>query len=87
MEITEVRFRQLNDAGRMKAIASMTINNMFVVHDIRVIDGDKGLFVAMPSKRLPDGEFLDICHPVNAEAREYINTTVVNAYKDHISKL
>ena len=66
MEVTDVRLRRVNTDGRMRAIASITLDNEFVVHDIRVIDGNNGLFVAMPSKRTPDGEFRDIAHPINS---------------------
>ena len=64
MEVTDVRLRRVNTEGRMRAIASITLDHEFVVHDIRVIDGNNGLFVAMPSKRTPDGEFRDIAHPL-----------------------
>ncbi len=66
MEVTDVRLRRVNTEGRMRAIASITLDDEFVVHDIRVIDGNNGLFVAMPSKRTPDGEFRDIAHPINS---------------------
>ena len=69
MEVTDVRLRRVNTDGRMRAIASITLDNEFVVHDIRVIDGNNGLFVAMPSKRTPDGEFRDIAHPINSGTR------------------
>ena len=69
MEVTDVRLRKVETDGRMRAIASITIDNEFVVHDIRVIDGNEGLFVAMPSKRTPDGEFRDVAHPINSSAR------------------
>ena len=72
MEVTDVRLRRVNTDGRMRAIASITLDNEFVVHDIRVIDGNNGLFVAMPSKRTPDGEFRDIAHPINRLRRELI---------------
>ena len=65
MEVTDVRLRKVLTDGRMRAIASITLDNEFVVHDIRVIDGNTGLFVAMPSKRTPEGEFRDIAHPIN----------------------
>ncbi|GIQ65141.1 hypothetical protein PACILC2_37090 [Paenibacillus cisolokensis] len=73
MQITDVRLRRVNSDGRMKAIASITIDNEFVVHDIRVIDGNNGMFVAMPSKRTPDGEFRDIAHPISSTTREKFN--------------
>lgn len=81
MEITDVRLRRVNAEGRMKAIASVTFDNEFVVHDIRVIDGNNGLFVAMPSKRTPDGEFRDIAHPITSSTREKIQTAVLTEYE------
>lgn len=80
MEVTDVRLRRVNTDGRMKAIASITLDNEFVVHDIRVIDGNNGLFVAMPSKRTPDGEFRDIAHPINSATRGKIQEAVLNEY-------
>ncbi len=80
MEITNVKLRKVEVAGRMKAIASITFNDMFVVHDIRVIEGDEGLFVAMPSKRTPEGEFRDIAHPINTYARNKIQEAVLEVY-------
>ncbi|SDC72923.1 septation regulator SpoVG [Shouchella lonarensis] len=80
MEITDVRLRRVQTEGRMRAIASITIDHEFVVHDIRVIDGNNGLFVAMPSKRTPDGEFRDIAHPISSHTREKIQVAVMNEY-------
>lgn len=81
MQITDVRLRRVNSEGRMKAIASITIDNEFVVHDIRVIDGNNGMFVAMPSKRTPDGEFRDIAHPISSATREKIQSAVLAEYE------
>jgi len=81
VQITDVRLRRVNTDGRMKAIASITIDNEFVVHDIRVIDGNNGLFVAMPSKRTPDGEFRDIAHPISSATREKIQSAVLAEYE------
>ncbi|AOZ92820.1 septation regulator SpoVG [Paenibacillus crassostreae] len=81
MQITDVRLRRVNSEGRMKAIASITIDNEFVVHDIRVIDGNNGMFVAMPSKRTPDGEFRDIAHPISSGTREKIQSAVLAEYE------
>jgi stage V sporulation protein G len=81
MEVTDVRLRRVNTDGRMKAICSITIDNEFVVHDIRVIDGNNGLFVAMPSKRTPDGEFRDIAHPISSSTREKIQAAVLSEYE------
>lgn len=80
MEVTDVRLRRVETDGRMRAIASITLDNEFVVHDIRVIDGNAGLFVAMPSKRTPDGEFRDIAHPINSGTRSKIQESVLAAY-------
>jgi stage V sporulation protein G len=81
MEVTDVRLRRVNTEGRMRAIASITLDQEFVVHDIRVIDGNNGLFVAMPSKRTPDGEFRDIAHPINSNTRNKIQDAVLEAYR------
>src|SRR4051812_20541201 len=80
MIVTDVRLRRVQTDGRMRAIASITLDDAFVVHDIRVIDGNSGLFVAMPSKRTPDGEFRDIAHPINSETRNMIQEVVLAAY-------
>lgn len=80
MEVTDVRLRRVQTDGRMRAIASITLDDEFVVHDIRVIDGNNGLFVAMPSKRTPDGEFRDIAHPINSNTRNKIQEVVLAAY-------
>ncbi|SRR5690606_3873851 len=81
MEVTDVRLRRVQTDGRMRAIASITLDNEFVIHDIRVIDGNDGLFVAMPSKRTPDGEFRDIAHPINSSARTKLQEAVLTAYE------
>ena len=83
VEVTDVRLRRVLSDGRMRAIASITLDNEFVVHDIRVIDGNAGLFVAMPSKRTPEGEFRDIAHPINPGTRTKIQEAVLYAY--HLS--
>jgi stage V sporulation protein G len=80
VQITDVRLRKVNTDGRMKAIASITIDHEFVVHDIRVIEGNNGLFVAMPSKRTPDGEFRDIAHPISSATRQKIQEAVLDQY-------
>jgi stage V sporulation protein G len=80
VQITDVRLRRVNGEGRMKAIASITIDSEFVVHDIRVIDGNNGMFVAMPSKKTPDGEFRDIAHPISSETRQKIQAAVLEEY-------
>ncbi len=80
MVVTDVRIRRLTQEGKMRAIVSITLNDKFVVHDVRVIEGNNGLFVAMPSKRTPSGEFRDIAHPINVEARQVIQNSVLDAY-------
>lgn len=80
MEITNVRLKKVEANGRMKAIATITFNEEFVVHDIRVIEGNEGLFVAMPSKRTPAGEFRDVAHPINSNARLKIEQAVLEEY-------
>lgn len=83
MQITDVRVRKLNrNDGRKLAVASVTLDNEFVVHDINVIDGDRGLFISMPSRRMPNGEYRDIAHPITAETRQKIQDAVLNAYEE-----
>ena len=81
MQIRDVRIRKVEKEGKMKAVASITIDNEFVVHDIKIIDGDKGLFIAMPSKKTLDGEYRDIAHPINSETRDRIQRSVIQAYE------
>lgn len=81
MEITDVRIRKISNDGKMKAIVSVTFDDEFVVHDIKVIEGQNGLFIAMPSRKTPDGEFKDIAHPINTTTREKIQTSILNAYE------
>ncbi|WP_339252565.1 septation regulator SpoVG [Sporosarcina sp. FSL W8-0480] len=80
MEVTDVRLRKVETDGRMRAIASITLDGEFVVHDIRVIEGNDGLFVAMPSKRTPEGDFRDVAHPINTSARMKVQEAVLSAY-------
>ena len=82
MQITDVRIRKIATDGKMKAIVSITFDNEFVVHDIKVIEGQNGLFIAMPSRKTPDGEFKDIAHPINTETREKIQNAVLSAYEE-----
>ena len=81
MEITDVRLRKVNSENRMKAVASVTIDNCFVVHEIRVIESANGLFVAMPSRKTPDGEFKDTAHPIDTETRTMLDKKVLEAYE------
>ncbi|HNR03846.1 MAG TPA: septation regulator SpoVG [Bacillota bacterium] len=80
MEITDVRIRKVNAEGKMKAVVSVTFDNEFVVHDIKVIEGQEGLFIAMPSRKTPDGEFKDIAHPINSSTRERLQTSILEEY-------
>ena len=81
MTITDVRIRKITREGKMKAIVSITLDDEFVVHDIKVIDGEKGLFIAMPSRKTPEGEYRDIAHPISHEAREVLQKAVLEAYE------
>ena len=81
MTITDVRIRKIAAEGKMKAIVSITFDNEFVVHDIKVIEGQNGLFIAMPSRKTPDGEFKDIAHPINTDTREKIQDSILKAYE------
>lgn len=81
MTITDVRIRKIASDGKMKAIVSVTFDNEFVVHDIKVIEGQNGLFIAMPSRKTPDGEFKDIAHPINTDTREKIQESILEAYE------
>lgn len=81
MEITDVRVRQVTKEGKMKAIVSITIDDVFVVHDIKVIDGEKGLFIAMPSRKTGEGEYRDIAHPINSATRDQIQKLILDSYE------
>ena len=80
MQITDVRLRKVNSENRMKAVASVTFDNEFVIHDIKVIESANGLFIAMPSRKTPNGEFKDIAHPINAETREKVQKANLEAF-------
>ena len=81
MQITDVRVRKVTKEGKMKAVVSITLDNEFVVHDIKVIEGEKGLFIAMPSRKAADGEYRDIAHPINSETRERIQSIILEKYE------
>lgn len=81
MQITDVRVRKVAKEGKMKAVVSITIDDEFVVHDIKVIEGEKGLFIAMPSRKASDGEYRDIAHPINSETREQIQNMILDKYQ------
>ncbi len=86
MTITDVRVRKISNEGKMKAVASITLDEEFVVHDIKIIEGEKGLFIAMPSRKTAENEFRDIAHPIKPDTREYIQTTILKAYEEYIGK-
>lgn len=86
MEITDVRVRKVTKDGKMKAVVSITIDNEFVVHDIKVIEGEKGLFIDMPSRKAGDGEYRDIAHPINSQIRNKIQTMVLEKYEDALKE-
>lgn len=86
MDITDVRIRKVNKDGKMKAIVSVTFDDEFVVHDIKVIEGDKGFFIAMPSRKTGDGEFRDIAHPITSETRNKIQAAILESYEEIIAE-
>ena len=81
MQITDVRVRKITKEGKMKAVVSITLDDEFVVHDIKVIEGEKGLFMAMPSKKATDGEYRDIAHPINSSTRENLQRVILESYE------
>lgn len=81
MQITDVRARRVTKEGKLKAVVSVTMDGEFVVHDIKVIEGEKGLFIAMPSKKAVDGEYRDIAHPINSSTRERIQSIILEEYE------
>ena len=81
MQVTDIRVRGVEKEGKMKAVVSITIDNEFVVHDIKVIEGEKGLFIAMPSRKATDGEYRDIAHPINSDTRNMIQTLILEQYE------
>ena len=81
MQITDVRVRKITKEGKMKAVVSITLDDEFVVHDIKVIEGEKGLFIAMPSKKATDGEYRDIAHPINSSTRENLQRVILESYE------
>lgn len=84
VEITDIRVKKVASEGKMKAVVSVTFDNAFVVHDIKVIEGQEKLFTAMPSRRTPENEFKDIAHPINSEMREMLETAIISKYNEAI---
>ena len=85
MQITDVRIRRGEKEGKMKAVVSITIDEEFVVHDIKIIEGEKGLFIAMPSRKAADGEYRDIAHPINSGTRERIQKLILEKYEETLA--
>ena len=86
MEITDVRVRKVALDGKMRAIVSITLDNEFVVHDIKVIEGEKGVFVAMPSRKSATGEYRDVAHPSNSETRDYVQKIILEKYEEALQE-
>ena len=86
MEITDIRIRKVEAEGKMKAVVSVTFDNEFVVHDIKIIESQNGLFIAMPSRKTPAGEFRDIAHPINADARNKVQNAILEKYQSMLAE-
>ena len=86
MNITDVRVRRVSKEGKMKAVVSITIDNEFAVHDIKVIEGEKGLFIAMPSRKAADGEYRDIAHPINSQTRNELQNLILTKYEETVAE-
>lgn len=86
MQVTDVRVRKLTKEGKMRAVVSVTFDNEFVVHDIKIIEGEKGLFIAMPSKKATDGEYRDIAHPINSETRDKLQQIILEKYEESMTE-
>ncbi len=82
MNITDIRIRKIDATGKMKAIVSVTFDDMFVIHDMKIIEGASGLFIAMPSRKTPSGEYKDIAHPINSETRDMIQRVILEEYEN-----
>lgn len=86
MQITDIRVRKITKEGKMKAVVSVTFDEIFVVHDIKVIEGEEGLFIAMPSRRSGDGEYRDIAHPINSEMRDKLQKEILEKYEEAVKE-
>ena len=86
MQITDIRIRSVEKEGKMKAVVSITIDDEFVVHDIKIIEGEKGLFIAMPSRKAADGEYRDIAHPINTATRERLQSMILSKYQESLEE-
>lgn len=86
MQITDIRIRSVEKEGKMKAVVSITIGDEFVVHDIKIIEGEKGMFIAMPSRKAADGEYRDIAHPINTATRERLQSMILSKYQESLEE-
>ena len=86
MQITDIRIRSVEKGGKMKAVVSITIDDEFVVHDIKIIEGEKGMFIAMPSRKAADGEYRDIAHPINTATRERLQSMILSKYQESLEE-
>ena len=82
MQITDVRIRKVEKEGKMKAVVSITIENEFVIHDIKIIEGEKGLFIAMPSRKSNDGQYRDVAHPISSATRDDLQNLILERYRE-----
>jgi len=87
MEISDIKIRKINLEGKMKAIVSVTFDQAFVVHDIKVIEAQDKLFVAMPSRKTPEGEYKDVAHPINAEMRDNLQKAIIEKYEQELNNM
>ncbi|ERK41643.1 putative stage V sporulation protein G [Eubacterium ramulus ATCC 29099] len=86
MNITDVRIRKVDKEGKMKAVVSITIDNEFAVHDIKIIEGEKGVFIAMPSRKNAEGEYRDVAHPINSDTRTQLQEMIMEKYREEIAE-
>ncbi|MGI6049446.1 MAG: septation regulator SpoVG [Acetivibrionales bacterium] len=86
MEITDIRIRKVDAEGKMRAVVSVTFDNEFVIHDIKIIESQSGMFIAMPSRKTPTGEFRDIAHPINADARQKVQNAILEKYQSMLAE-
>lgn len=86
MKITDVRVKLIPNGGRLKAVSSVTLKDSFVIHDVRILEGEKGMFVAMPSKKMPNGMFRDVAHPINSDMRSMIDGAVLESYEEELNR-
>ena len=86
VQITDIRIRSVEKEGKMKAVVSITIDDEFVVHDIKIVEGEKGMFIAMPSRKASDGEYRDIAHPINTATRERLQSMILDKYQETLAE-